>query len=320
MGLWVVLAACSFDSTGLGGASASDPTATAGSGESTTGSTAESEASTGDPSTGGGSESASSGLTATTGDPTDATTGSTGVDVTTATTGEPTTSPSTTTTSSTTADTEPDTTGCADPLTYYPDADMDGYGAPGMGVVACEPPPGHVLDDSDCNDGVAAAYPDAPELCDGVDNDCDALVDEYGDQNAGDCGECEVLVFAGSVYHFCDDGSHWDGARSRCNKLGGDLVVIGSDAEFVAVWERLKARSGEHWIGASDKGSEGTHRWIDNSPLADNDPRWAPGQPAGLFEDCAAVGAGGGNSEPGRYRMLLCDPIFDRRRVCESPL
>ena len=30
----------------------------------------------------------------------------------------------------------------------------------------------------DCDDTHAETYPDAPEVCDGMDNDCDALVDE----------------------------------------------------------------------------------------------------------------------------------------------
>ena len=29
----------------------------------------------------------------------------------------------------------------------------------------------------DCDDGVASTYPGAPEICDGVDNDCDDTID-----------------------------------------------------------------------------------------------------------------------------------------------
>ncbi len=63
-------------------------------------------------------------------------------------------------------------------LTYYLDADGDGYGDPDHSVVASIPPTGYVLDNTDCNDEDASVFPSAPELCDGLDNDCDGAVDE----------------------------------------------------------------------------------------------------------------------------------------------
>ncbi|MCB9694127.1 MAG: putative metal-binding motif-containing protein [Alphaproteobacteria bacterium] len=61
---------------------------------------------------------------------------------------------------------------------WYADADGDGYGVDGVPVVQCDQPQGRVDNTLDCDDGVAGAYPGAPELCNTIDDDCDGSVDE----------------------------------------------------------------------------------------------------------------------------------------------
>ncbi|MDP2307395.1 MAG: putative metal-binding motif-containing protein [Pseudomonadota bacterium] len=61
---------------------------------------------------------------------------------------------------------------------WYADVDGDTYGDLYAGVLACEQPPGTVADSTDCNDAEAASFPDNPEVCDGIDNDCDGRADE----------------------------------------------------------------------------------------------------------------------------------------------
>ncbi len=59
------------------------------------------------------------------------------------------------------------------PLTFYTDADGDGFGDPASSVKVCETPAGYVADATDCDDGDAATNPGAEEVPgDGVDNDC----------------------------------------------------------------------------------------------------------------------------------------------------
>ena len=76
-----------------------------------------------------------------------------------------------------------DCDGSTDPSTsigaaaWHVDADLDAYGFPGAGTVACAAPPGMVADATDCDDASAAVFPGAPDTCNGIDDDCDGAVD-----------------------------------------------------------------------------------------------------------------------------------------------
>jgi hypothetical protein len=63
-------------------------------------------------------------------------------------------------------------------LTFWRDADGDGYGDPASPLMACGPPAGYVANSLDCNDANAAVHPGATELCDGIDNNCNNQIDE----------------------------------------------------------------------------------------------------------------------------------------------
>lgn len=58
--------------------------------------------------------------------------------------------------------------------TFYLDSEGDGFGNATNHIEACLAPVGYVLDNSDCNDNNANIHPGATEICDGIDNDCDA--------------------------------------------------------------------------------------------------------------------------------------------------
>ena len=68
---------------------------------------------------------------------------------------------------------------------WYPDNDSDGYGdASDSGTLYCDDPSAGaeiwLEDDSDCDDTNARINPGSPEICDGLDNDCDATTSEAG--------------------------------------------------------------------------------------------------------------------------------------------
>jgi hypothetical protein len=65
-----------------------------------------------------------------------------------------------------------------DPEPWYVDGDGDGYGVPDDPIEACDPPDGYAPTDDDCDDTDPATHPDATEVLDGQDQDCDGVVDE----------------------------------------------------------------------------------------------------------------------------------------------
>ncbi|MFT7519833.1 MAG: hypothetical protein ACI9MC_001977 [Kiritimatiellia bacterium] len=64
---------------------------------------------------------------------------------------------------------------------WFADTDKDGFGNPSVSEISCEQPENHVDDNTDCNDAFRQIHPDAEEVCDRVDNDCDKLVDDLDD-------------------------------------------------------------------------------------------------------------------------------------------
>jgi large repetitive protein len=95
-----------------------------------------------------------------------------------------------------------------DYATWYLDADGDGYGDPATSVDACEAPTGYTDDASDCDDSDGTINPDADEVCDGVDNDCDGSADSGTVDTDGD-GLCNDID--PDVYSYDFDDSAWTG-------------------------------------------------------------------------------------------------------------
>jgi len=101
---------------------------------------------------------------------------------------------------------------------WYIDGDGDGFGGD-LGAYGCEAPPRHVAIGGDCDDNDAAVNPDAEEVCDDIDNDCDDRLDVeatdasawYPDEDGDGYGDP-----AGEVLR-CSGGSGWVANDSDCD-------------------------------------------------------------------------------------------------------
>lgn len=64
---------------------------------------------------------------------------------------------------------------------FWIDNDADGFGDPGLQIEACNVPENGADRPGDCDDTNPAVNPDAIEICNEIDDDCDALVDDDDD-------------------------------------------------------------------------------------------------------------------------------------------
>ncbi len=90
-------------------------------------------------------------------------------------------------------------------LTFYADADGDGFGNVNAPQFACVQPAGTVTNNTDCNDNDAALNTISDETCNSFDDDCDGSVDEgvlntyYLDMDGDGFGVISLPILACSV-------------------------------------------------------------------------------------------------------------------------
>lgn len=107
--------------------------------------------------------------------------------------------------------------------TWYEDLDDDGYGS-GNTITACLRPTGCYLAsellyiDTDCNDNDEEVHPFAPEVCNGIDDDCDGQIDEG-----------VSVTYVGNV--FLPNQAAVDAWPSCYTVIDGDLLIQNSNVE-----------------------------------------------------------------------------------------
>ncbi len=171
----------------------------------------------------------------------------------------------------------------SDATVWYADLDADGHPGDVSTTIACAAPLGHGADATDCDDHDYDIHPDADEVCDGIDNDCDGTTDEddatdastwyadsdsdgYGDSasategcsapdgyvaDATDCDDAESTIHPGAP-ETCD------GTDNDCDEaVDEDLMGTGSECAATScstiLDERPDASSGSYYVdGGTD--------------------------------------------------------------------
>ncbi|MFN0187097.1 MAG: MopE-related protein [Bacteroidia bacterium] len=113
-------------------------------------------------------------------------------------------------------------------FTYYADVDGDTYGNAGVSILSCaiSAPVGYSADATDCNDANPSINPGATELCNGIDDDCNGIIDNGFDVDndgftscGGDCNDNDNTVYPGAT-EVCN------GVDDDCNLLVDDGLTF----------------------------------------------------------------------------------------------
>lgn len=109
---------------------------------------------------------------------------------------------------------------------WYRDADGDGYGDPeSTPILSCYRVPGRVLSQNDCDDNENTVNPNATEICDGLDNDCNGRADFKlpGNNNfEDDDGDGAADADCGGVDCNDTDPRTSEGAEEVCDGIDND--------------------------------------------------------------------------------------------------
>ena len=114
-----------------------------------------------------------------------------------------------------------------------------------------------------------------------------------------------AVEWNGHWYAFFPEGCHWDTAVKKCERLGGHLAYVESEAEnnFILSLIAKSNRSKIYgvWLGGTDKKEEGDWLWLNGKPITN--PFWDGDEPnnANNHQHYLMIGIDGKDLSKGKW-------------------
>ncbi|XP_053886306.1 C-type lectin domain family 4 member K [Malaclemys terrapin pileata] len=104
--------------------------------------------------------------------------------------------------------------------------------------------------------------------------------------------------YGGNFYYFSQERKSWDEAERFCMSQDSHLTSVSSQAEQEFLSREIQGEG--HWIGLTDRGTEGSWRWVDGTEYRADASRgfWSENEPnnANGEEDCV-------HTEPKKWNL-----------------
>uniref|UniRef100_W5MQH2 C-type lectin domain-containing protein n=1 Tax=Lepisosteus oculatus TaxID=7918 RepID=W5MQH2_LEPOC len=98
---------------------------------------------------------------------------------------------------------------------------------------------------------------------------------------------CDWILFSGSCYYYSKESRNWSRAQEYCVNQASNLAIINNVDELIYLRQKL---SSNHWVGLSDRNTEGSWKWVDGRLVDMSDKYWNAGEPNNVKdEDCGEL-------------------------------
>ena len=165
-----------------------------------------------------------------------------------------------------------------DPVTWYADADGDGFGDATTWVRACEAPSGHTDTAGDCADDDPDISPGAAEVCNGRDDDCDGRVDD---------ADPDVDTRAGGTWYADTDGDGFGDAAAAVTACTQPAGAVGDATDCDDTDAGIHPAADEVCDGAVDEDCDGLVDDDDGAVVGTT--RWAVDADGDGYGDASAA-------------------------------